>query len=311
MAVTNKGRSLTISEDAVAAGNFERAAMDWDPIAPTHAITSVRAIFAFARPLSSKVLLSAQASVQGRQSELGFDTIAPAPEEAGPRFEFYIGPPGESPPPPPPLEGKIFQRTAPLGTDVPHVRRIEEVGLRADSFGYVVEEYDRWTGFEERIRDVFTEPLKSALAVEQVGTIDLEYRDLFVFKGLEEHYDRLSLFRKAFAHVPRNAVHPRRRWDIVLNWEDEAFPVEGWIALHNRRYMGVQVAVEGENVPLPGLMMIGAISARSGNVEVGDVDPDSAFNILRNAHDVLNQALADTLTDEMGKRLSLVPNSDI
>ena len=225
--------------------------MDWDPIADTHAIASVRAIFAFAAPLPGKTLRTTQESVQSRHQELDFDTIAPAPEDTGTTIELVVGPAHAEPPPPRPA-GLIFQRTAPLTEDGPELHRVEEAGLRAESFGYVAEEYGRWEGFEDRLLGILGDPLDTALAVQNLGAIELEYRNLFVFCGTEEAYDQLSLFAQRFQHVPEGAVHPKRRWDVALSWEVEAPEIADWGILLSRRYVGVQVARPPTSPPCRG-----------------------------------------------------------
>jgi len=211
--------------------------MPWRPAFDTHAITLARAIFVFDQLLPQKMLRSAQSSVQTRQKELGFDTIRPV-QDGVQTIELRIsqdGGPAINPSQTDTNQGVIFQKTAPVDGGA-SLRRIEEVGLRPNAFGYVADFYDRWGGFENRLFETLAEPLEKSLLVVGVGSITLEYQNVFVYDGDPNKYKALELFDVKFAHMKSTAVDPYRHWDVQISWETEESFLPDWQVLYPVSY---------------------------------------------------------------------------
>lgn len=276
--------------------------MSWEPIAGRHAITLVRTIIVFAQSLPPKPLRASQELVQSRAQELAFTSVERVAPSA-PEIQIQLGPALEvaTPHHPAAQSGSVFKRVySPDGTGQSSYV-VEELGLRDNCFGYVATEYNRWADYESRLRAVLAPSLEKALDVTDIASLQLEYHNLFVFRGPSEMYSSRGLFRRDFSHVPANAISHQDHWEVTMSWARDSDHLEAR-ELYERRYRGVQAQPGGIGPPIPGMQIVNGLTVHFNNEAPTSESVWSALDVV---HRLVMLEFETTMSQEMNDRLNI------
>lgn len=287
--------------------------MPWLPAHQAHAIERVSVTFQFAEPVPSKAwqaLLnraSVDLPVQGFNvslDEMEFN-FAQAPNLVGvPQMNaFVIGPDGLVVPQGQPqtgVGGKTFRRVS--GDSVQ-----EEVSLLRTRFIYATTLYDRWAGCKKRIANVLGLYLSTALNSVDTSLIKLEYWDRFVSEESGSNAVFAQLFRQNSKHVPEFVFDMGELWHNhvgyfvqthaaakrLINVNLDAIDLEERDAVNpsirfQRRSVGIYTMVQD-----------------TVRQDASPSDIDATIVALDGMHAILKDVLADVISEEAARLISL------
>jgi uncharacterized protein (TIGR04255 family) len=279
--------------------------MHWKLAHENHAIERVSISFQFKEPLPSKSFQALIGAVSGDYPKLGF---AHQSQQFVSRFMVSVG--GEIVPSGfagseqanPPVSGWLFRSVS--GTALR-----EEVSIKREQLTYSTLLYDRWANFTSRLRDLLWKPLDQAIALVELDTMKLEYWDRFNAVGDPENANYRELLKAESKYIPAFPLDANDLWHSHVGF----FAPQG---ASKRRLVNLNVDVldvaspPDQRNPEQGPRVersVGIYTMAQDTVDdrVLNSGVDGLTTPLDEMHRVLNDLLADIITEEASKRIGL------
>ncbi len=264
--------------------------MSWKPRHETHAIDRVRILFGFNEPLTAKLLQTASAEIVPAAYDFGFDTVESAQSlVTGIQINLAQGGPPQA------LPTKENGRVLKNHTDDGAL--IEEVGFRDGAFGYVTTRYERWEKLLERLGGVLLPPLAKLEELADLGSIKLEYWDIFAYDGQPDDADATQVLRPFESGIPEEVVRGATQWHSHIGWFERH---NGFPLLINQDFDAIDRNEGGKTIRT---LAIHSMAELCRNDEV------LAIHSLESVLDALHQRVAvvfgESLTEETRKSIGL------
>jgi len=289
--------------------------MRWKLAHEDHAIERASLSFHFKEPMPSKPWhgLVTEASqlfpkkgflVSSREFTSQLILAGPQTDGSAPNFPY--------PQPLPEVVGWMFRAVA-------GVQIREELAIRRNQFVYTTILYDRWSNFKGRIVDLLWWALNQALPLVDVEAVKLEYWDRFNFVGVPSEAAYREILRAESRYIPSFPLDDGELWHSHIGF----FTAPGASA---RRLINLNVdvldlvsaATQGSSTPSEGSEQpepqrsVGIYSMAQDTVNAEKIQTSAAIEpILDEMHGVLKGVLADVITDEAARRISLDPEASI
>ncbi|MGY3036147.1 uncharacterized protein (TIGR04255 family) [Bradyrhizobium sp. USDA 4354] len=151
--------------------------MSWNPLHHAHSIEGASAAINFAEPLTEVLWRRVVREAESRASACGL--TARSQLKTGLHLRFSPGAFGVAPPAPQlePDAVRFYRNTTEEEADPQFVA--ETLTVAKAYLLYHTATYTRWAAFSSQLRSMLSEPLGIALQAVQVGSLRLEYRDVF------------------------------------------------------------------------------------------------------------------------------------
>jgi uncharacterized protein (TIGR04255 family) len=277
--------------------------MRWKLAHEDHAIERVSVSFQFKEPLPSKPWQSLISAASQLFPQKGFlvsnqEFVSQVVVSAGPQ----PGKPGASlHDQMPQISGWTFRAAS--GADVR-----EEVSVRRNQFVYATVLYDGWANFKVRVADLLWHSLDQALPLIEMDAIKLEYWDRFNSLGAPKDANYRELLRNKSKYIPEFTLDESDLWHSHIGF----FASPG---SSRRRLVNLNVDVlDLIESQMPELgdapqvqRSVGIYSMVQDTPEPERVGGASTGleSTLDEMHTILKALLADVITDEAAKRISL------
>ncbi|MFG1246028.1 TIGR04255 family protein [Xanthobacter flavus] len=286
--------------------------MPWLPAHQAHAIERVSVTFQFAEPVPSKAwqALLNRASVdlplQGFNvslDEMEFNFPQASNFPGVPQMNaFVFGPDGLVPQGQPQtgVGGKTFRRVS--GDSVQ-----EEISLLRTRFIYATTLYDRWAGCKKRIANVLGLYLSAVLSSVDISLIKLEYWDRFVSEESGSNAVFAQLFRQDSKHVPEFIFDMHELWHTHVGYFLHTHDVA-------KRLINVNldaIDLEERDATNPSIRLqrrsVGIYTMVQDTVrqDAPPSDIDATMVALDGMHAILKDVLADVISEEAARLISL------